>query len=179
MIKKIYIAFAGLLCCVSVLSQTNKPYTHETNDYKIEFPSEPKKITQTIPSVLGELLLIIASYEPNQLAKDTNYVYQIIESKYPDSTIHSDKTEMLANFFRESIDGAVKNVNGKLLKETSGKVDKYPSRIIEIDYGNGLAIIKMQMILKESKMIIIQTITETKMYPNLSSTNFFESFKLQ
>jgi len=80
---KICIAFVALFCWTSVFSQSNKLYIYETNDYKIEFPSEPKKMTQAVPSALGELLMTIASYEPNASSQDNNYVYMIMESKYP------------------------------------------------------------------------------------------------
>lgn len=121
----------------------------------------------------------IIAYEPADSVKDDNHVYMIMESQYPDSTIHSDKTEIIEKFFRSAIDGAAKNSNCILMNESSGSVGKYPTRTIEMDFRNGLAIIKMEMILFRSKLIIIQTITETKKYSNSSIDGFFNSFVLK
>ena len=103
----------------------------------------------------------------------------IAETDYPDSSIHSDKTEILDKFFRGAIDGALKNLNSDLIKEVPGHVGKYPSRSIEIDYKKGLAVIKMELILCKSKLISIQTITETKKFSNPSVDKFFDSFELK
>lgn len=174
-----YILLCLLLTCNSIFAQSTEYATYETEEYKINFPNQFEKSTQTLASNLGQLLTIIIFYEPKGVVEDSNYVYMILETKYPDSTIHSDKKGMLDDFFSASIKGAVKNVNGKLIKETKGFTGIYPNRTIEIDYQNGLAIIKMTMILRKSKMIIIQTITNAQNYPNSSATNFLNSFGLK
>lgn len=168
-----------LLTSNTILAQSAEQATYETEDYKINFPSQFEKSTQNLASSLGQLLMTIISYEPKDIAKDSNYVYMILETKYPDSIIHSDKTEILDDFFSESIKGAVKGVNGKLIKEKKGLTGIYPNRTVEIDYQNGFAIIRITMILRKSKMIMIQTITNNQNYPNSSATNFFTSFELK
>jgi len=163
----------------SVVAQLDTSSTFETKDYKIIFPNQFSKSTKVIASSLGELLMTIVSYEPSSSVNDSNYVYMIMESSYPDSTVHSNKTEMLNDFFNASINGAVKNVNGKLMEVTNAFTGKYPSRLITIDYQNGLAIINMKMILVNNNMIMIQTITSPKKFPNSKSLNFLNSFVLK
>ncbi len=168
-----------VMSSATAFSQKTGHVFYDTKAFQIEFPGQFEKSTQTIPSSIGQLTMTIISYEPKETYNDSNYVYMIMETDYPDSTIHSDKEAILEDFFRASIDGAVKNVNGKLLRESEDKVAGYPARTIEVDYQNGVAVIKMTMVLKENKMIIIQTITSTKNYPNNSSLHFFDSFKLR
>lgn len=74
-----------------------------------------KKTAQTIGSSVGNLVMKITSYEPAESAKDQNYVYMLFETNYPDSIIHSNKTDLSDQYFRDANDGAVKNVNGKLM----------------------------------------------------------------
>jgi len=100
----------------------------------------------------------------------------IMESDYPDSLINSNKKENLAGFFRGAINGAVKNSNGKLLKETEVVYNNFPGRTIEIDYGNGMAIIKLTMVLRYNKAIMVQTIAETEHSPNKMADDFLNSF---
>ncbi|MBL7735206.1 MAG: hypothetical protein JNL51_07090 [Chitinophagaceae bacterium] len=168
-----------LLNSNSIFAQSTEHETYETEEYKISFPGPFEKSTQVLSSNLGQLLLKIISYEPKGGVKDSNYVYMIMETEYPDSTIHSDKKEILDEFFSASINGAVKNVNGKLIKETRGLTGIYPNRTIEVDYQNGLAVIRMRLILRKSRMIMIQTITNTQNYPNSSATSFVDSFGLK
>lgn len=163
----------------SVIAQNGNMVHYETKDYIISFPGKPKKMTQNMSTSGGQLLLNIAVYEPNALASDDNKVYIVMETDYPETLVHSDKTEILDKFFRDAIDGMVKKLNYKLIKETEGQIGKYPSRTIEIDYKDGLAIMKMKLILFKNKGIIIQTVTETKKYSNSSSDKFFDSFELK
>lgn len=163
----------------SLFSQSNVGETFETKEFKVLFPGPIQKTTQTIASSIGDLIMTTISYEPADSAKDQNYVYSVIETNYPDSIINSNKIDLLDTFFRGAIDGAVKNVNGTLISETTGNIGQYPSRSIEIDYGNGMAIIKSLIILRENKLIMLQTITDTNTYPNDSLDYFFSSLKLK
>jgi len=172
-----FVAIFFICYWTPVFAQNGSVIHYEAKTYKISFPGEPKKMTQNVPSEVGQLNMIIAMYEPQ--ANDDNHIYMIAETDYPDSSIHSDKTEMLDKFFRGAIDGALKNLNSDLIKEVPGHVGKYPSRSIEIDYKKGLAVIKMELILCKSKLISIQTITATKKFSNPSVDKFFASFELK
>src|SRR6187431_1042100 len=110
------ITIISLVGCKSIFAQNS--YLYETDEYKINFPSKPEIFTQSKSSRLGELLLTFAAYEPKDSMNDNNHLYMTIESKYPDSTIHSEKVEILDNFFRSAIDGAVTDIKGVLLNES-------------------------------------------------------------
>ncbi|HSC55479.1 MAG TPA: hypothetical protein VLC98_17755 [Phnomibacter sp.] len=176
---KFCLAFIALICSTAVFSQTAKPYVHETKDYKIQFPSTPSDTSFKIPSELGELVLHMNTYQPRIELNDENVVYSLIETSYPDTVNPEDITENLDVFFREAIDGAVKEVKGKLLNETAVFFGAYPARTVEIEFGNGSFIIKATYLLKENKIIVLQTLTEKLKYPNAQVNKFFESFQLK
>lgn len=173
------VSFLLCTCFMSVSGQSVNSDQVETNEYKVLFPGQTQKSSQTVPSSLGELLIEIVSYEVPESMADSNYMYVVIESKYPDSTIHSDSTGTLDIVFRGAIDGALRNGAGKLIKESSGSIGKYPTRTIEVDYQNGKATMKMMIVLRESYMIILQTLTDPGKYPNASLDNFFQSFSVK
>jgi hypothetical protein len=87
--------------------------------------------------------------------------------------------EKLPEFFRTSIDGAVKNVNGKLISEKVVALDGFPGREVKIDYGNGMAIIFLRMFLVNNKGYFVQTISQTGKEGNESAARFHKSFKLK
>ena len=153
-------------------------YKNEELGYKIEFPKEPTAAPQIIDSEIGPLKMNLVMYDASQLGGDDNLVYLANATEYPDSTINSNNTEMLEGYFRKSIDGAVANVNGKLLTEEVKNLGNYPGREITVDYANGMAIIRMRMYLVENVAYMTQTITEAAKDGNASISRFMDSFEL-
>ena len=150
----------------------------EQYGYKIKFPKAPTENPQVINSEIGKLKMNIFMYDASQKGKDDNLVYMVNYTEYPDTLISSEKTEILDDFFRNSIDGAVKNVHGELLSEKIIKIGEYPGREIKIDFKDGMAVIRMRSYLVNNKMYVLQTITETKKDFNKSITLFMDSFEL-
>lgn len=159
-------------------AQTTK-YKHETDKYTIEFPNQFQQNTQYLETAVGTLLMNISAWASDENSNDSNLVYMLFDTDYPDSTIHSDKKDKLNIFFDGAINGAVNSSKGKLISQTEGTTGIYPHRIIEIEYQEGLAMIRMKMILVKNKSIIIQTITLKENYPNDSITRFFNSLQLK
>jgi hypothetical protein len=153
-------------------------YQCETKNYKILFPKKPSESSQIDNSAIGELTLNLNIYEVSENDTDDNLVYMVNETAYPETVINSDKKDLLDNFFRKSIDGAVNNVHGKLLSEKIMELNKFPGREIRIDFQNGLAVIKMRMFLIKNRMFMIETITDTKKDFNKSINKFMDSFQL-
>ncbi|MCV9386186.1 hypothetical protein [Reichenbachiella ulvae] len=161
-------------------SKSDKWVLFESTEYgfKVDFPKEPTSNPQTVNSEIGLLKMNIFMYEASNNKKDDNLVYMVNSTEYPDTLINSNKTEILYNFFRNSIDGAVNNVHGKLLSETVITIDEYPGREIRVDFQNGKAVITMRLYLVKNQMYMLQTITETNKDFNNSIKRFFDSFEL-
>lgn len=154
-------------------------YLFEDKDCTILFPKKVETTSQEIASELGPLTLFITMYDASEDKSDNNLVYGLFTSVYPDSAIHSNKKLMLPGFYRGAIDGAVKNVKGKLLSEKTIFVNDYEGREFRVNYSDGLAIIKMRCILVKNVMYMLQTICLTEKEENASSKKFFDSFKLK
>jgi len=146
---------------------------------KILFPKTPDDQTENTNTAIGALTMHIHMYQVPDGAMDDNFLYGVIETEYPDSVINSNKKELLDKFFRNSIDGAVKNVNGKLLTETKIQLDGFPGREFRIDFKDGLAVITMRAYLAGNIMYFLQTITPTKKDHNKSIGRFMDSFVLK
>lgn len=173
---------AAILCFSFLILAGFKPalnnYLHDSDLLSIEFPAEPKKQTQQVETEIGPLAIDMVMLEQAEGA-DGHYLYAVMTSVYPDSLINSDKTELHEKFFRGSIDGAVNNVQGKILSEKVVSIKGYPGRQISIDYGNGMAIISMTMYLVHNEMIFLQTISKPGEQENAAAAKFYGSFKLK
>ena len=173
-------AFLGFVFLVILFSFVKPPewYVFETKDFSVEFPKKPDTSVQTVNSAIGDLKLNISMVDASK-GGDDNLVYMSITSEYPDSLINSGKTDILPAFFRNSIDGAVKNVQGKLLSEKNIEIEGFPGREVRVDYQQGAAIIKMDFYLVHNEMIILQTITEPAKENNASELKFYHSLRLK
>jgi hypothetical protein len=150
----------------------------KSDGFQAEFPVEPVSQPQVVNSEIGELKVNLFMYDASQGGTDSNLVYLIGSTEFPDSIVNSNMTESVPNFFRGSIDGAVKNVNGKILSETVIEINGYPGREIKVDFMEGQAVIIMRFYLVRNKLLMIEVMTEISKVPNKSSDRFFNSFKL-
>lgn len=175
----------GLLSVISMYMltvafvATDKWQIFETNDYSILFPQKVKTERKEIDSEVGKLQLDITMYDASGDEKEDNLIYGLFTTTYPDSIMNSDKKEILPKFFRGAIDGAVKNVQGKLLSEEEISLNDFPGREIRVDYRDGFAVIKMRCYLVHNVLYMIQTITLTEKEKNTSASYFLNSFKLK
>lgn len=176
--KLLYTSLILFLLMSFVKSDGWHLFKSEQYGYKIKFPKEPTEKTQLVNSEIGELKMNILIYDTSKVGKDDNLIYMVNYTEYPDTLISSEKTEILDDFFRNSIDGAVKNVRGELLSEKIIQIGKYPGRDIKIDFRDGMAFIRMKIYLVNNKMYLLQTITQNKRDFNKSITKFMDSFEL-
>ena len=170
-----------LLSALLILSSAFAPadwYTFKEDGFKIDFPEKPTTETQSVPSAIGDLKMKMYMVDASEKKDAENMVYMVITTFYPDTLVNSDKKDMLENLFRSSIDGAVQNVQGKLLSEKRIELNGFPGRDIKVDYQEGVAILRMRMYLVKNKMYILQVITETAKESNKSIDRFLDSFGL-
>jgi len=176
--------FTGSACMfLVILSGSCKPgdswtvFSYPEGKFKIEFPNAPATEKRVINSVAGELTMNIILYDASK-EKNNNLIYMVNYTDYPDSLVNSDQKERLKDFFRNSIDGAVNNVHGKLLSESVVASGNFPGREIRIDFNNGTAVITARIFLVKNRMYMIEVITETKNDFNKSINHFLDSFSL-
>jgi len=137
-------------------------FESKENGFSILFPREPEVNPQIVNTEVGELTLDVYMVEVNDQSKDDNLVYSVICTEYPASIFQNPTEETFKLFFRNSVDGAVNNVHGKLLSELIIQFDGHPGREIKIDFREGLAIITMRMYLIDNKMYIYMNVTFEK-----------------
>jgi len=149
-------------------------FENEEQDYSIRFPNAPMLEEHVVNSDLGELnMKIFMSDEAKE-----EVTYMTTATDYPMGIVHSSKTETFNKVFRGAIDGAVSNVDGKLLSETKINLDEFEGRLAKIDVKNGLGLITMKLYLIGSRLYMLQTIHEVNQGKPLYINRFFDSFKV-
>lgn len=167
-----------LFTILSSFIDANDWYLFDNDILTIKFPEKPHTSSELEKSAVGTLTLKTAFFEPNEPGTNV-YAYGLITSEYPDSIIHSNKTELLSQFFRNAIDGSLKSSNGVFVSESDIVLNGYPGREVKIDYGNGEAYINMRLYLVQNKSIILQVIEPTNSADSTNKLKFFNSIELK
>lgn len=144
--------------------------------YLIDFPEEPTKGADDVPTDKGTVMMNTYTL---QTPDDDNLIYMSSFTKYPDSFFpnqlesEEEQNEVLDN----SVNGAVTNTEGELIFDEKITFNGYKGRIIKIKLSDGY-IIKMKVLLVDIKLYLTQVIYEEKNDDNLNSKRFFNSLEL-
>ncbi|MGI9530462.1 hypothetical protein [Lutimonas sp.] len=151
---------------------------NEAQGYQIEFPKEPKKRVQTVNTEAGPIDMHINMLDLSAKENDSNLIYLSSYAQYPDSIIHSDQREQLKGFFRETIEGLVGSIDGKMLNEREITIDGFKGKEVKINFQDGMAIIRIRVYLVKNQVYMLQVVTKTENDSNESIARFMNSFDL-
>ncbi len=150
----------------------------EAQGYQIEFPEKPSSNVQTVNTEAGPVDMHIHMLDLSKKENDSNLIYLSSFAQYPDSLVHSDRKEQLAGFFKETIDGLIGSIDGKLMNERDVQIGEYEGREVKINFQDGMAIIRIRVYLVQNKVYMLQVITKTENDSNDSISHFMNSFAL-
>ncbi|NER13756.1 hypothetical protein GWK08_09920 [Leptobacterium flavescens] len=149
----------------------------EGEGYRVDFPSQPKKQTNTIPSQIGDLemkfYILDNSFNPN----DDNLVYMSAFTAYPEEYMSNEDPGFKDTVLDGAVNGAVTNVNGKLLSKENIFFNGFPGRTAKIEI-QGSTIINQKIVLVDNLLYICQIICMADKDDNKSMKAFFDSFDL-
>lgn len=176
---KIIIIFSILTAIMSFKS-FNEWYQYDSSEFKVLFPKIPTTTIKKVNTEAGEIQMQVYMYNASKDETDENLIYGVSSSEYPKKHIESHiEHDNLKTFFKNSIDGMVNNVKGKLISESIIKLDNFEGREIKIDFKDGLAIIRMRIYLVKNTVYFLQTITKTEKDNNKLITKFMNSFSIK
>lgn len=154
-------------------------FRFERGLFQIEMPELPAFSSQRLSTDLGELNMSIFMHEGEE-GVDDNILYMISFTDYPTDKVNANKMDELAldEYYKGSVQTSVNNMNGKLLDEKTIDLFGHEGREIKVDYLDGQAIMRMQILLVENRMYAIQTIALAANDNNDDQKRFFNSFEL-
>lgn len=171
------------LAIVSIAATTTiddwELFRFERGLFQIEMPELPAFSSQKLTTEIGELNMNIFMHEGEE-GIDDNILYMISFTDYPADKINSEEMDetTLDEYYKGSVQGSVNNMNGKLLDEKNIELFGHEAREITIDYLEGQAIMRMQILLVKNRMYALQAIALTDNDKNEDQKRFFNSFEL-
>jgi len=173
--KNLFFALTLFITCSSLsIAQDWINYKSEELAFIAEFPSEPTKTVQKVNTAVGELDMHMIMYAPT--SGDDNAVYSVIKSDYPESNFEDADDEYNSKVLDGAVNGAVTNVNGKLLYDNKITFNGYPGRDFKVEISGGFLYIKAYLV--NNSMYITQVICISVNDKNTSIKRFFDSFDI-
>jgi hypothetical protein len=153
-------------------------FQYEKGNFRIEMPDLPTVSTQLLSSKIGDLEMHIFMHE-GEAGIDDNILYMLNYTDYPETVVNADDMDEAAmkEFFTNSINGAVNNMDGELKAKKEIEVLGKPGREVTISYLNGDAIMRMQIILVKNRMYTLQTVSLAANDDNEAQKRFFNSLE--
>ncbi|MEO8769484.1 MAG: hypothetical protein ABI402_05350 [Ferruginibacter sp.] len=166
-------------CMLTSFTYYEDWYVFEDNSCKINFPAKAENDSSVIDSQIGKLTVFTHMYSAPGSKSDSNLVYGLIETEYPEDYIKLNTKELEEHFFKGAVTGVLNKVNGKLISEKEINIGKYPGREILVDYPERAVIIKMRFFIERNKLFALQTISNAGKEKNTNSSRFMNSFELK
>ena len=180
--SKLFSCFFLLLAMApSCVQQENKWFEYKSKDagFMLDFPFEPKSISQNVNAENMTMTLEILSVDCQKQQNSKNYTYMATYYKYPEKFFDNYTDAIYSQFFENTINGMVNSsVDGKLIDKQIITFNNFPGRQIRMKVNNGAAIITARFILANKTMYILHVTTDASKDKNSDVDKFLNSFKL-
>jgi hypothetical protein len=153
-------------------------YTSKTSGFTVMLPTTPTEETQMVPTEFGEQEMIVTGCDASVIPDSPNMAYIVTYAEYPADKFEANNKEATDQYLRGTIDGMVRNTEGKLLSETTIDMDGIPGREVRISLAEGMGVLTSRVYLNRNKSYTLAVVTEAANDQNTSIGRFFNSFQL-
>jgi hypothetical protein len=158
--------------------QNWQEYKSFEGKFRVLVPAEMNAKVDSIQTEVGKLAYHTHLYQPEDVQEAENLIYMVSYVDYPTLSIHSDSTELIDEFFENTVESATEAVMGNLIYTSETTLNDYPGRLWRIEYLEDRAVIKTRAFLIENRYYAIQTICLKEKALNSASDKFFNSFRV-
>ena len=170
-------SFLLLLFLPLVTSAQWSLFTSYDGRFQIPAPRSLDYQQATVETPLGEIVYHSYFHKPENDPQGNQW-FSVSYCDYPDGAVHSDSTELLVDFFEESIKESAFSVNGEVRYVEDIDYNSFPGRFWRVDYMDGQVIIKSKAYLVAQRFYVIQVVSLKDKSVNEDSARFLDGFKL-
>ena len=145
--------------------------------YRIDFPQKPVVQSQEIATEVGSLTMDMNMVDLSANSTSDNMLYMVAYTAYPEGSDY-DNEELQHSMLDGTVNGAVTNVNGKLISSKNIVLNGYNGRYAKISIYDDTIIISLKTILVNNELYLLQIMTETSKQSNENIDKFLDSFDL-
>lgn len=173
--KSIFTLFIAVCSVMSMSAQVWETFKSLDHEFSVLFPEEPTFQVQKVPSAVGELDMNMYMSTASNIDAD-NMLYSVIRSDYPETMFENPSDDFVKSVLDGAVNGAVSNVQGRLIFDETISFNNFPGRSIKIETSMGLLYINAYLV--NNSMFITQVICTPEKDNNTSIKRFQESFEL-
>ena len=170
MIKRSAFLFLLVLLVIGCSANQWKEYSSDEGKFKVDFPGNPSLKTQKVNTAVGEIQVNMVLLEVRGVA------YMASFNDYPSEFIKNSNEKDLLDGAR---DGAVANVQGKLLSEQIIELNNAPGREIRVESADGKNTIVARIYLAGSRLYQVLVVTPKANGFDKNIKKFLDSFKFR
>ncbi|MBK7410823.1 MAG: hypothetical protein IPJ40_23860 [Saprospirales bacterium] len=168
--------FLFLFAPLFVLAQW-APFSSIDGRFQIPSPKPLAHQESTVETPMGVIIYHTYFHQPEK-DPNGNQWFSVSYCDYPDGTIHSDSTDLLEEFFEETIKESASSVNGEVRYVEHIDYNTLPGRFWRVDYLNGQVVIKSKAYLIANRFYVIQVVILKDKSANSDAARFLDGFKL-
>ena len=162
---------------LSPIQNTWQKFQSTVGKFQIMVPADMQCKEQNIHTPIGNLLYTTYYYQSPDKNAD-NFYYSVSFVDYPENSIHSDSSDLVQDFFANTIEASTQSVDGKLRYADPIKIKRYPGRLWRGDYNDSTTTIKTRAYLVGKRYYQIQVIMPRHKSTNKAQDLFFNSFRI-
>jgi len=169
------IAFACTI--LSIISLNWTVFTSENGGFAVLSPAPLDLNVQSIPTQAGEIQLHTYTHKVADSTQQV-FLYSVTYYEYPEVLIPSDSTEMVEQFFSETLSAIADRLEGQIVYSEPIASSDYPTRLTRISYQNDSYALKNKMVLANNRFYLIEVFSTSDQVVDNSINKFIDSFKL-
>lgn len=145
--------------------------------FQIPAPKPLQHQESTVETDMGLITYHTYYYQPEK-DPNGNQWFSVSYCDYPEGAVHSDSTELLDEFFEETIKESAFSVDGEVRYVENLHYNDYPGRFWRVDYLKGEVVIKSKAFVVANRFYVIQVVILKDKSVNPDATKFLDGFKL-
>ncbi len=169
------IAFACTI--LSIISLNWSVFTSENGGFSILSPAPLDLVTQRIPTQVGDIQLHTYTHKVQDSTAQV-FQYSVTYYEYPEILIPSDSTEMVEQFFSETLLAIADRLDGEIIYSEPIASADFPSRLTRISYQGEDYALKNKMVLANNRFYLIEVFSTSNKLVDGDINKFIDSFKL-
>lgn len=161
---------------LSIISLNWTVFTSENGGFSVMTPGDLDLQVQSIPTQVGEIQLHTYTHKvPDSTAQV--FQYSVTYYEYPEILIPADSTEMLAQFFDETLVAIAERLDGRIVYSEPVPFQDYPARLTRISYHEDKYALKNKMVLANNRFYLIEVFSTSDKVVDDDINKFIDSFK--
>ncbi len=153
------------------------PFSSIDGHFQIPAPKPLQHQEAAVETPMGQVVYHTYFYQPDKDPQGNQW-FSVSYCDYPEGTVHSDSTELLAEFFDETVKESAFSVDGEVRYVEEIDYNSFPGRFWRVDYLKGQAVIKSKAYLIGNRFYVIQVVMLRDKSANPDAARFLEGFKI-